>query len=208
MLAEVPGPLSRYLAAHTSFFDKAVVRWLDGGGQQVVVAAAGYDARSLRYAKNGVRWFELDHAATQRDKRSRLSAGSGCFGRLVCRGGLHHRRCRRRDLTMVLCEGIAVYLEPKVLESLLSALRSASAPRSQLAISLSIDSPTAETAERRQKFQASVAALGEPAHNSLTIDAAIPLLKAAGWRPRSAPATDATERAKLVGFVVFEASVS
>src|SRR5262249_56890053 len=61
-----------YLAARTSFFDRVVVRALDGGMRQVVVAGAGYDGRALRYAKPGVRWFEIDHPDTQHDKRARL----------------------------------------------------------------------------------------------------------------------------------------
>jgi hypothetical protein len=44
-----------------------------------------------------------------------------------------------------------------------------------------------------------------PLSGLLLIDAATPLLEAAGWRPRSTPATEATERAKLVGCAVFEA---
>ena len=56
-----------YLAARTSFFDRTVVSAIDRGVRQVVVGAAGYDGRAFRYAKPGVRWFEVDHPATQRD---------------------------------------------------------------------------------------------------------------------------------------------
>src|ERR1700684_2239682 len=69
-------PLNRmhdYLAARTSFFDRVVVPAIGRGVQQIVVGAAGYDGRALRYAKPGVRWFEVDHPATQRDKRDRLA---------------------------------------------------------------------------------------------------------------------------------------
>src|SRR4051812_50213692 len=62
----------RYLAARTAFFDRVVTAALERGVTQVVVAAAGYDGRALRYAKPGVRWFEVDHPDTQRDKRERL----------------------------------------------------------------------------------------------------------------------------------------
>src|SRR6478672_606123 len=55
-----------YLAARTSFFDRTVVGALDRGVRQVVAGAAGYDGRAFRYAKAGVRWFEVDHPATQR----------------------------------------------------------------------------------------------------------------------------------------------
>jgi methyltransferase (TIGR00027 family) len=61
-----------YLAARTSFFDRTVVGAIDRGVRQVVVGAAGYDGRAFRYAKPGVRWFEVDHPATQRDKLERL----------------------------------------------------------------------------------------------------------------------------------------
>ncbi|MGH9306009.1 MAG: class I SAM-dependent methyltransferase, partial [Acidimicrobiales bacterium] len=54
-----------YLAARTSFFDRAVVTALHRGVTQVVVAAAGYDGRAWRYSKPGVRWFEVDHPDTQ-----------------------------------------------------------------------------------------------------------------------------------------------
>jgi hypothetical protein len=61
-----------YLAARTAFFDRAVTGALGRGVAQVVVGAAGYDGRAFRYAKPGVRWFEVDHPATQRDKLRRL----------------------------------------------------------------------------------------------------------------------------------------
>src|SRR5256884_4594366 len=61
-----------YLAARTSFFDRTVTGALGRGVAQVVVGAAGYDGRAFRYAKPGVRWFEVDHPATQRDKLERL----------------------------------------------------------------------------------------------------------------------------------------
>src|SRR5260370_5068880 len=61
-----------YLAARTAFFDRTVVRAVDRGVRQVVIGAAGYDGRAFRYARPGVRWFEVDHPATQRDKLRRL----------------------------------------------------------------------------------------------------------------------------------------
>ena len=66
------GGMHDYLAARTAFFDRTVVGALHQGVRQVVVGGAGYDGRALRYAKPGVRWFEVDHPATQADKRERL----------------------------------------------------------------------------------------------------------------------------------------
>ncbi len=66
------GRMHDYLAARTAFFDRAVTGAIDRGVRQIVTGAAGYDGRALRYAKPGVRWFEVDHPATQRDKLRRL----------------------------------------------------------------------------------------------------------------------------------------
>src|SRR4029077_13971917 len=68
-------PASRmhdYLAVRTAFFDRGVTGALGRTVAQVVVGAAGYDGHAFRYAKPGVRWFEVDHPATQRDKLRRL----------------------------------------------------------------------------------------------------------------------------------------
>ena len=71
-----PGEMRDYLRARTRFFDTEITGALDRGCPQVVIGAAGDDGRALRYAKPGVRWFEVDHPATQQDKRSRWT-GSG-----------------------------------------------------------------------------------------------------------------------------------
>lgn len=73
------GPLRRlgrnrsfaYLAARTRFYDGVVDQALDAGVRQVVVIAAGYDSRAWRLARPGVRFFEVDHPATQTDKARR-----------------------------------------------------------------------------------------------------------------------------------------
>ena len=80
LATDVAGPLTldgnqdmmRYLRARTAFFDRVVVNALGRNVRQVVSVAAGYDGRALRYAKPGVRWFEVDHPDTQADKLLRL----------------------------------------------------------------------------------------------------------------------------------------
>ncbi|HUC15892.1 MAG TPA: class I SAM-dependent methyltransferase, partial [Acidimicrobiales bacterium] len=66
------GRMHDYLRARTTFFDRVVVSSLERGFSQVVVGAAGYDGRALRYAKPGVTWFEVDLPSTQQDKLARL----------------------------------------------------------------------------------------------------------------------------------------
>lgn len=177
-----------------------------------MVAAAGYDGRSFRYAAPGVRWFEVDHPDTQGDKRRRierlgLDAGHVTFVPADFTvddvgAGLAAAGHDPAAPSVVLCEGVAVYLEVAVLESLLRSLRWASGPGSTLAISLSV---TTTPDDRRAAFQSAVAALGEPARTVLTADAADALLDGAGWRPRLG---DGTQRARAAGLVVADASAA
>ena len=179
-----------YLAARTSFFDRIVVGAIDRGVRQVVVGAAGDDGRAFRYAKPGVRWFEIDHPATQRDKLARL-------GRLGIAAS--HVRFAEADFTrdpvadrlraagldpdapsLFLLEGVAVYLEPAVLETVLDQFRQVALPGSRLAISVSVS--RADDNGARARFQAAVAALGEPARSTLEASEAGALLARTGWR--------------------------
>ena len=193
-------PASRmhdYLAARTAFFDRTVTGALGRGVAQVVVGAAGYDGRAFRYAKPGVRWFEVDHPATQRDKLERLE-----------RLGLDasHVRFVEADFTrdpvarlraagldpdapsLFLLEGVAVYLEPAVLEDVLGQFRQVAAPGSSLAISVSLSRPRGDSA--RARFQATVAALGEPARSTFEAAEAEALLARTGWPLAAATGDD------------------
>jgi methyltransferase (TIGR00027 family) len=185
------GRMHEYLRARTAFFDRVVVSAIDGGTTQVVVGGAGYDGRSLRYAKPGTRWFELDHPATQTDKLARLSrlgvyAGNVRFvavdftedpvaDRLLS-AGLDPARA-----SLFLLEGVAVYLELEVLERLLDQFRRVAATGSRLAISVSIASGVSD-AFARATFYATVAAFGEPARSTLGLAEAGQLLVRTGWQ--------------------------
>ena len=182
-----------YLAARTSFFDRVVVRALDGGMRQVVIAGAGYDGRALRYAKPAVRWFEVDHPDTQRDKRERLD-----------RLGIDtaHITFVSVDFTtddvatavaatghdasvpaLILCEGVAVYLERAVLETLLRGLRAIAAPRQPSGdhvVGVDLRPRPGSTPGR---VPGRVAAIGEPARTVLTADDADMLSSVTGWQP-------------------------
>jgi methyltransferase (TIGR00027 family) len=186
-------PASRmrdYLAARTSFFDRTVTGAIDRGVRQVVVGAAGYDGRAFRYAKPGVRWFEVDHPATQRDKLERLGRLGVATGQVRFVEADFTRdpvadRLRAAGLDpgapgLFLLEGVAVYLEPAVLEAVLDQFRQVAAPGSRLAISVSLSRGHDDGA--RARFQAAVAALGEPARSTFTADEAEDLLARTGWR--------------------------
>jgi methyltransferase (TIGR00027 family) len=184
---EVPqGRMHEYLKARTAFFDRFVVGGLDLGVQQVIVGGAGYDGRALRYRTPGVRWFEVDHPSTRRDKlarlrRLRLDTGQVEFVAadfttdpvpdLLLAAGLD-----AAVPSLFLLEGVAVYLTPEVLEQLLGQFRDVAARDSRLAISM----PVAQRAG--SKFRDTVAAMGEPALSAFGPAEAADLLTRCGWR--------------------------
>jgi methyltransferase (TIGR00027 family) len=194
-----------YLAARTAFFDRVVVAAIDRGVRQVVVGAAGYDGRAFRYAKPGVRWFEVDHPATQRDKLARLERLGldaahvrfieADFTRDPVADRLLAAGFRRDVVSLFLLEGIAVYLEPAVLEAVLGQFRQVAAPGSRLAISVSLS--RARDDGSRARFQAAVAALGEPARSVFEADEAEALLARTGWQITARPGETAARRDRL-----------
>jgi len=203
-------PMTRYLAARTAFFDRVSVGAIDRGMSQVVIAAAGYDGRALRYAKPGVQWFEVDHPSTQADKRERLDRlaiatdhiafVAADFATDDVAAGLVRAGHTADQPSLILCEGVAVYLDEIVLRSLLVGLRSVAAPRSRLAISLSVSNGGFVQTLRRNAFRSAVAALGEPARSFFTADSAAELLAASGWQPRP----EGSERTRAAGLLLLE----
>jgi methyltransferase (TIGR00027 family) len=187
-------PLRAYLEARTRFFDTVVVAAIEGGIDQVVIAAAGYDGRAWRYARPGVGWFEVDHPITQKDKVARLDelgivrdhvrfigadfALDPLAPALLAAGLDAERPC------VFLLEGVAVYLERATLETVLRDFGRLAAPGSLLAISISVSSGDPDLSSRRQAFQAAVASMGEPTRSTLSADEVDPLLLATGWRRR------------------------
>jgi methyltransferase (TIGR00027 family) len=179
-----------YLAARTAFFDRAVTGAIDRGVRQIVTGAAGYDGRALRYARPDVRWFEADHPATQRDKLGRLerlgiTAPGVTFVEADFTRDPLADRLREAGLdpavpSLFLLEGVAAYLEPAVLESVLVQFRQLAAPGSQLAISVSVSRGPGDV--NRARFEAAVAAMGEPIRSTFEAGQAGTLLARTGWQ--------------------------
>ncbi|HEY7275389.1 MAG TPA: class I SAM-dependent methyltransferase [Trebonia sp.] len=187
-LTPARGRMHEYIRARTAFFDRIVVHSIAQGITQVVIGGAGYDGRAFRYAKLGVRWFEVDHPATQADKRERIARLGLATPQLsfipadftadpvaepLLAAGLDPALP-----ALFLFEGVAVYLDRPVTERVLAEFRAVTPPGSTLAISVSTGSATSRT---RARFQQRVAELGEPARTVLTFDQTADLLSAAGW---------------------------
>jgi methyltransferase (TIGR00027 family) len=208
--APAPGPMHEYIRARTAFFDRVVVTALDRGVKQVVNGGAGYDGRALRYAKPGVRWFEVDHPATQADKRERIARlglatpglsfipadfATDPVAEPLLAAGLDPGRA-----ALFLFEGVAVYLDQPAIERVLAEFRAVTPVGSVLAISVSIASATSQA---RARFQGRVAEIGEPARTVLTFDQAKALLAAAGWKLR-----EPSDRQRAAGLLLAHATTT
>ena len=190
---DVPAtPMTRYLQARTGFVDRAVVDALDRGIDQVVMVGAGYDGRSSRYAKPGVRWYELDHPDTQADKRRRLARLeietdavrfiAADFGRddvSAALGAAGHDHLRQ---SLFACEGVAAYLPLDVLSRLLTSLRRSAASGSLLVITISLIPESESEAERRAGLSEAVGRMGEPLVSAVPRSEVAATLASSGWR--------------------------
>ena len=94
------------------------------------------------------------------------------------------------------CEGVAVYLEDAVLESVLGELRTLAPAGSQLAVSAATSPSSVYHIARRRRFQRAVAAMGEPVRTSLTGEQMAQLLGHTGWRLK--PVSDLAHQAGLL----------
>lgn len=116
-----------YLRGRTSFFDDQVARAVAVGAGQVVIIGAGYDDRAFRFRSPGVRFIEVDHPATQDDKRRRLVAlGVATDEITFVPVDLDHRDLARElhplldpaTPTTVIAEAVIPYLAPASAHSL------------------------------------------------------------------------------------------
>jgi methyltransferase (TIGR00027 family) len=175
--------MADYLERRTRWFDAVTLRSLEAGIDQVVIVAAGYDCRALRFRTSGVRFYELDHPDTQRDKRTILSdlgvdtsdvtfvatdfTTDDIAGALVAGGHAADRP------TVFLAEGLLVYLDDATIRVLLRALRERAAGSSRLAVSISRGQDAT--------FRVTVDRVGEPVRSGYQPDEAAALLTDCGW---------------------------
>ncbi|MGE5185099.1 MAG: class I SAM-dependent methyltransferase, partial [Acidobacteriota bacterium] len=67
-------PFENWLALRVAYFDRLVGLAVDRLSiRQIVILGAGYDTRAARLPRAGTTFFEVDHPATQAEKRGRLA---------------------------------------------------------------------------------------------------------------------------------------
>ncbi|HEY6220362.1 MAG TPA: SAM-dependent methyltransferase, partial [Gemmatimonadaceae bacterium] len=172
------------MALRTTAIDTAVRDAIGRGAKQLVILGAGYDGRAWRMTElAGVRVFEVDHPATQGEKRSRaaelppaigslsfvpINFESQALGDVLTKAG-HDRSAP----TCWIWEGVVMYLSKESVRSTLRGIAALSAPGSTLIVNY--HSPA-----RRFLSKLMVRLIGEPMISEWTPEEMAAELKAAG----------------------------
>jgi methyltransferase (TIGR00027 family) len=176
------------LAARVLWFDAQVVAAMDAGVQQIAVIGAGYDSRAWRLRRDGVQFFELDHAATQQDKTRRAPGPGPVYvesdlttqsaGEALLEHGLDASRP-----ALFVVEGVTMYLDEAVVRFLLGDLATSCAIGSRLAADFYPPRDSGTSQNLRQLRLQRLARAGSHEGIRLTLDRsqAVELVEASGW---------------------------
>ena len=175
-------PMVAYMQVRTRLIDDVVRKFHGFGGNQIVLLGAGFDARAARLGDGTLRFFEVDHPATQSLKRE-------LFGDLRVtfvpwnfeRDAMSTLGARLAELghdparpTLTIWEGVTMYLTEPAIADTVAAVRAWSARGSQLCFSY---------VERRQ--------IERPKLTTRIITTAVRVWGEPwtfGWEPRELPA--------------------
>ena len=146
----LPGPLRRwivYMQVRTRVIDDALREFVAAGGRQVLLLGAGYDCRAHRLAEHleGAAVFEVDHPATQRRKRKILDSSTQPRGAARylpwdferqpmadLPAALAAAGHKASEPTLVVWEGVTMYLTKDAIEATVAAVRVLGAAGSRL----------------------------------------------------------------------------
>ncbi|HEY1555288.1 MAG TPA: class I SAM-dependent methyltransferase [Kofleriaceae bacterium] len=187
-------PMELWLALRVAYLDRLVGHAVDRlSTRQIVILGAGYDTRAARLPRAGVRFFEVDHPATQAAKRERLARLVGyplesatyvtCnfehedpIERLVANG------FAAREPALVIWEGVVPYLTEPAVRATATRLASGLDPRSLVAFDfVGKKFATGEVkSESDRETRAYVGELGEPIRYGS--DDVLPMLYDCGFR--------------------------
>jgi len=133
------------MALRTSAIDAAVRDAIAAGAKQLVILGAGYDGRAWRMPElKRVKVFEVDHPATQGQKRARVAELPAAMGTVnfvaidFARESLYtvlERAGHNRSVpTCWIWEGVVMYLTHDVMRATLTKIAERSAPGSTLIV--------------------------------------------------------------------------
>ncbi len=187
-------PMELWLALRVAYLDRLVGMAVDRlSVRQVVILGAGYDTRAARLPRAGVRFFEVDHPATQADKRAQLARLEGypadaatyvtCnFEREDPIERLAANGFSTTEPALVIWEGVVPYLTEAAVRATATRLAGGLDPRSLIAFDF-VGKRLAQgqnLSASDEQTRAYVGELGEPIQYGS--DDVLPLLYECGFR--------------------------
>ncbi len=179
------------VGGRTCFFDEQILKATGKQMDQVVILGAGYDSRALRLGKPGLRFFEVDHAATQSRKRIRLTRTGHAttvnfvtvdFQKDSLAARLLDSGLKSSRPTFFLCEGVLEYLDEKTVRELLRELGRVASQGSHLAMDPLYQTGTSRPLPMRAAGIVATRLMGEPRSFSIDPDDLGSFLQGEGWK--------------------------
>lgn len=183
---EMARGMADIIALRTAAIDKAVRDAIAAGAKQIVILGAGYDGRAWRMPEMaGVKVFEVDHPATQGNKRTHVSELPPAIGivsfvsmdfeRESLDAGLERAGHNRSLPTCWIWEGVVMYLTRDAMRATLSSIAARSAPGSTLIVNY-------HTVHRRFIARLIFRLIGEPQISAWTREEMAADLRSVGFR--------------------------
>jgi methyltransferase (TIGR00027 family) len=188
MRLEMARVMADLIALRTVAIDAAVRDAIARGAKQIVIVGAGYDGRAWRMPElNGLKVFEVDHPATQGDKRAHvadLPPAKGIvtfvsidFLRESLNTVLNRAGHDRASPTCWIWEGVVMYLTRDVMRSTLAVIGGRSATGSTLIVNY-------HTVHRRLLARLMFRLIGEPQISAWSPEEMAVDLRSAGFTVR------------------------
>ena len=214
---EMARGMADLIGLRTVAIDAAMREAIANGAAQLVILGAGYDGRAWRMPElAGIKVFEIDHPATQSDKRARLtelppakgvvSFVSIDFERESLDAVLVRAGHNRSLPTCWIWEGVVMYLTRDAMRATLADVARRSAPTSTLIVNY-------HTIHRRWLARLIFRLIGEPQISAWTPDEMAADLRSVGyvvsedsgmadWNQRFAQGKARVERASYMRIAV------
>jgi methyltransferase (TIGR00027 family) len=185
---EMARGMSDIMALRTAAIDEAVRKAIADGATQLVILGAGYDGRAWRLSElAGVKVFEVDHPATQGDKRAHLAELPPAIGmvsfvpidfeRESLDSALELAGHNRSLPTCWIWEGVVMYLTHNAMHTTLGSIAGRSAPGSTLIVNY-------HTVHRRFIARLIFRLIGEPQISAWTREEMAADLRSVGFGVR------------------------
>jgi methyltransferase (TIGR00027 family) len=194
LLAKVR-PISAFIAVRSRFAEDILESRMRGGCRQYMILGAGLDSWAVRHADSVVTVYELDHPATQQEKRERIVDRMGALPPNLRLVPIDFERESIADVlagtgydagaeVFVSWLGTICYLKREAIEKTFASLAGMCAPGSRTVFDYFLPKSVMSSADRQliETLDAGGVRRGEPMQTLLNAEDTADILHAAGFR--------------------------